>query len=273
MKALFLRRGSAVLTVTILSAVAAAYATAQARRTTAPPAAPRQGTARQGTVDQSPHRGQIDMFLAQGVFLDNDNEIGLAKIAQTRAESKDLRTFAEKMIEDHEQFAKDLEKYAGPVANRQTRAADNDADGASVRPEPLAAENAARVKAGAAQPTQPAQPRAGGDRTGTNPQYDRLAEAFVQIHQEIAKECRESAQHELQSRKGTDFDKCFVGMQLGAHMKMIDVLKVFERHASPALAKVFEKGRDTAEHHFDRLKELMKDLDDGSNRRETASEK
>jgi hypothetical protein len=41
-------------------------------------------------------------------------------------------------------------------------------------------------------------------------------------------------------------------MQLAAHMKVIDVLKVFERHASPELARVFENGRETAQKHLDR---------------------
>jgi len=209
------------------------------------------------------------MYLAKGVFLDNETELELAKLAQTRAQSKDVVKFSEKMLEDHEQFAKDLAKFVGPLPNRRVSAPGNEADGERTRLETAANENDPRAKPAGARPPQP---RADGVRTQTSPEYDRLSEAFVQIHEEIAKECRESAQHELLSRKGAEFDKCYLGMQLGAHTKMINVLKVFERHTSPELARVLEKGRESAQKHFDRAKEIMKDLEEGD-RRETASEK
>src|SRR5262245_14042455 len=64
-------------------------------------------------------RENLDTELALCVALENDNEIALAKFAQTRAESKDVIKFAEKMEKDHSQFARDLERFAGNIAARR----------------------------------------------------------------------------------------------------------------------------------------------------------
>jgi predicted outer membrane protein len=85
---------------------------------------------------------------------------------------------------------------------------------------------------------------------------------FEQIKLELADTCLESAQRALQEEKGAEFDKCYMGMQIGAHMKMIDTLKVFEKHSSPELQQVLRKGEQTAQKHLDQAKKLMKDVDD-----------
>ncbi len=90
---------------------------------------------------------------------------------------------------------------------------------------------------------------------------------FEQIKEELADTCLASAQQELQEKKGADFDNCYVGMQIGAHMKMIDTLKVFERHATPELQQVLRKGLQTSQKHFDEAKRLMKGLDGTSTAR------
>ena len=69
------------------------------------------------------------------------------------------------------------------------------------------------------------------------------------------------AQRELHDKKGSEFDTCYMGMQLGAHMQMLDQMKVFEKHATPELQQVLRKDRETLQNHFDQAKRIMKGLD------------
>ena len=224
-------------------------AAAQVRRPAQQPAAPRGGQTAQAAPAQN-----MDHELAVCVALENDNEIAMAKLAQTRAESKEVTKFAQMMEKDHSQFAEDLKRFAGDIAAlrqaRPVRESDErtkneparSADGGTARREAAPREN----------------PPAAARPAGANAQP---ANFHIQLKAELADECLQSAQHELLDKKGAEFDACYVGMQLAAHMHMVDTLKVFERHASPELKQKFQKGAETAQKHFDRAKQLMKDLD------------
>jgi predicted outer membrane protein len=255
-------------TLPVLGALVGGLAAAQATRPPQQqPAAPRGQSAQAGAP-----RENVDVYLAHGVALENDNEFMLAKFAQTRAEGKDVIKFAETMEKDHEQFARDLQKFAGNMGTRRNRQENREGEEGAARSGATgeAGEAAApRVNRRDAVPPQgqanPGQPAPGGQPaappTQAHPQSGPLGNVFAQIKEELADECLTSAQRELQEKKGAKFDNCYLGMQLGAHMKMIDTLKVFEQHATPELQRVFHKGQETAQKHFDHAKELMKDRD------------
>jgi predicted outer membrane protein len=88
----------------------------------------------------------------------------------------------------------------------------------------------------------------------------------MQIKHEIADQCLASTRRELESKSGSEFDECYVGMQVGAHMKMADALTVLERHASPELQPVLRKGLETVRTHLDHAKKVKKSLDEGGER-------
>jgi len=175
-----------------------------------------------------------DHQLATWLLTDNRGEVALAKHASEHSKNEDVKKFAKQMIEDHNDFISKLEKLAGTSEPRS-----------STSQATAAKQPATQVSATAASP----QPLATGSID------------FVQIKQELAKQCGESAMKELQEKQGTEFDKCYVGMQIGMHMQMLDTLKVFKNHASPELASLLDKGRETTEMHLDHAKKLMKELD------------
>ncbi len=220
----------------------------------APPRA--QPAQTQGAVHEN-----IDRHLADVVALANDNEIVLAKFAQTRAENKDVVKFAEMLQKDHEQFARELEHFAGNIASRRDHRGTRDQNSPRTRTDGAA--NNADVNANRRESAPPQAPGAAprAQSAPGAPQAGHMGNVFLQIKQELADECLESAQHELQEKKGAEFDACYVGMQLAAHMKMIDTLKVFEKHSTPELQKVFHQGLETSQKHFDHAKKIMKGLD------------
>lgn len=223
---------------------------------------------------QGAPRENLDLYLAIGVALENDYAISLAKLAQTRAESKDVVKFAEMIEKDHEQFAGDVERFAGNIPARRNHRGSRQGDDTSSRPDAPRSNGAGAVPRGestrpqgqaAAQPRREAAPPQ--SQAGTPPatpasqQPGHPGNAFLQIKQELADEYLQSAQRELHDKKGSEFDKCYMGMQLAAHMRMIDTLKVFEKHSTPELQQVFQKGLEASQEHFDNAKKIMKGLD------------
>jgi len=225
-------------------------------------------TRNQPAQPQAGARENLDAPLALEVALANDNEIILAKFAQTRTDSKEVRKFAETMEKDHGQFAQELQRFAGNLSelrdHRETRPADGRRNPAGA---PGAASGAgAENRREAVPPREAVAPQAGAAPRAAAPPAGARQPAhmnvFEQIKLELADTCLDSAQRALQEEKGAEFDKCYMGMQIGAHMKMIDTLKVFEKHSSPELQQVLRKGQQTAQKHLDQAKKLMKDVDD-----------
>lgn len=88
---------------------------------------------------------------------------------------------------------------------------------------------------------------------------------LIQIDQELADRCLASAQRELNEKQGKDFDMAYVGMQIAAHMKMVDTLSVYSRHASGELQQVLNEGLETSQQHLEHAKQLVKQVEGSGN--------
>jgi len=218
--------------------------TARPGTTAAPAAAPgaiqdnrnAQGQSNSATQSSGDHQ------LAAWLLTDNHGEVALAKYASEHSKSDDVRKFAKQMIDDHGDFISKLEKFSGSSDARGS----SDSRGSAPQATSSTKQPVNQVSASGASP-QPLNAGHGVD--------------FVQVKQELGKQCQESAMKELQHKEGSEFDKCYVGMQISMHMQMLDTLKVFKNHASPEMASVLDKGRDTTESHLEHAKKLMKELE------------
>jgi predicted outer membrane protein len=236
-----------------------------------PPAAQNTQVRPQGAaVRQGGQNERLDEFIASCLILENQNEIAAAKLAQQHAKSSDIKSFAQEMEKDHSQFISELAKFAKEdFKNRKTENRGSEsASGATSRNDQPSATN----RAANANPARggEARPAAGTPATGTpattvaagaaQNRGEDVLQTQLQIKHEIADQCLNSASRELNSKKGAEFDECYIGMQIGMHMKMIDELKVLERHVSPQLKSTLSDGRQTAENHLEKAKKLHKDL-------------
>jgi hypothetical protein len=82
------------------------------------------------------------------------------------------------------------------------------------------------------------------------------------VHQEIAREGLESCKKELSRYEGNDFDKAFLGHQLGAHMMSATQLKVLRNHVSSQLASEIDAAHSTTEEHIKHLRKVMDEKKD-----------
>ncbi len=195
-----------------------------------------------------------DGLLAGWLAVDSHNEIVLAQIAQQKAQDSEVKQFAQKMIDDHRQMAQKLQPFATAagfapaLASSGSTQTDRDRDRDTRNPDDLRDRDRER--------DMDSRPREAGF---SNEQLDHVA-----LIQELGKQCLDSARRELEQKSGAEFDKCYMGMMVGEHMKANDMLTVFQRHASSDLKNVLAEGQSTVIAHLRHAKSLVKKLDTGA---------
>jgi predicted outer membrane protein len=84
---------------------------------------------------------------------------------------------------------------------------------------------------------------------------------FVQLKQEIGQKILQMTQQDLEQKSGSEFDKCYIGGQVGAHVAVLATLEVFRNQASPELASVLDKGIETTKTHLEHAKQIAQSLE------------
>jgi predicted outer membrane protein len=162
-----------------------------------------------------------DWQIAHWLLVDNRGEIALAEVAEESASNTDVKKFAEQIRDEHQEFLQQLEQIVA-LAPRNARPA-----------------SAARANGNAGE-------------EGLD---------IVAVKQQIGEQCRKSALDELEKMKGPAFDRCYVGLQIGMHMHILDSLKVLSRYASPELDRLIDESEDSAQSHLEQAKRLMAALE------------
>ena len=171
-----------------------------------------------------------DSQLAGCLIVDNQGEIALGKLAEQKTKNNDVKQFAQQMVKDHTDFMQKLEQFAGEQG--QTAATQSNPGMQNM--------------ASAAQPM------------GSQPLN------LASLKQQIGQKCLEMTQQELGKYDGAQFDKCYVGQQIGAHMQVLAELEVFRNQASPELASLLDKGIQTTKTHLEHAKTIAKSLEQAS---------
>ena len=84
---------------------------------------------------------------------------------------------------------------------------------------------------------------------------------FVALTREIGQKCLDLVQSDLKEKEGAQFDKCYIGGQIGMHMHVLAELEVFRNQASPELASVLDKGIETTKGHLEQAKTIAQALE------------
>ena len=216
---------------------------------------------RSGQV-QAGYRGQpgvrmpslTDWQIAEWLSVDNQGEVALAEIAEQQASDKDVKKFAQQMLDEHTEFLQKLQRLTGVGRGEPRQGQPGQGQQGQARPE-------GQVRQGQAPQRQPQQ---GQFQPGQiQPQRGRPQQGLdlVMLKHQLGEQCRQSASRELQRKDGSEFDKCYMGMQIGMHMQMLDTLKVMSRYASQELDQLIEEGEKTTESHLEHAKKIMASLE------------
>jgi predicted outer membrane protein len=179
----------------------------------------------------------IDGQLAACLVLGNEGEVALSRLANERASSDQVKKFAQQMIDVHTKAAQQLRQFAPQDVSLQLSSSGGNpaARGVEVR---------AETSAGVA-----------GSGAEAN-----IGRKMLTIEREAKQQCLEMAEKELGEKRGSEFDECYIGQQIGGHLQMIAAMTVFERHVSPDLQRVISDQRKTAEQHLAHAKQIARDV-------------
>jgi predicted outer membrane protein len=180
------------------------------------------------------------------MLLGNQEEVALAQFAQQRSQNEQVRKFAEQMIEHHQQAISKIEQASPETAslNLQLQAP---AEGRAT-----ASTSATGVRQASAE--EPA-----ASTNSANAGHDQRG---VQMAQQIKQECLNLTQQELAQKQGVEFDKAYMGQQVGAHIGMLAELRGSKNFASAQLQPVIQEGEQMAQQHLAEAKQIMSQLKD-----------
>ena len=181
---------------------------------------------RRAPVETNARQNVVDHQLAAIVHNCNHNAVELAKFAQKKLKSDDAKEFAATMIKEHQAACDKFKKLAG----QSVLATAEDAS----RREARRTERAQRVAA-----QQPID--------------------WVVLQKEIGEQCLTSTMEELDRHEGANFDKAYIGQQIGAHLMMIDELKVFAEYATGETKQELELAMKTVEDHLKQARKIMEE--------------
>jgi predicted outer membrane protein len=84
---------------------------------------------------------------------------------------------------------------------------------------------------------------------------------LMQIDRQIVDRKTQATREELQQKSGVEFDKCFVGNAITAHVHAIAKLEVIGKQSPGKLGQVAQQAQPTVQQHLDHAKQLMKKLE------------
>jgi predicted outer membrane protein len=203
-----------------------------------------------------------DQQIAAFLHGSSSNEIEIAKFAQQKLQAEEAKQFAAKMIREHQPGCDAMKRLAGNLASHEGGTTTERAQPAGASP---------RREGAASAPTE----QRPGAPTGTQPRDDQprvIARStaiaghaggldWVSVHKELGAQCLESTKKELGAKPSGEFDKCFMGQQIMAHMKAVDELEVLRNYASGELRQKIDEELKMAKGHFEEAKQIMEKLE------------
>lgn len=183
--------------------------------------------------------GNLDAQIAACMLLGNQEEVALAQFAEQRAQNPEVKKFAQQMIEHHQQALAKIEQASPQVASLQLHLG------------------------GTAAGAQP-----GADQANRN-QAASAQHQGIQLVKAVKQQCLELTEKELGAHQGAEFDKAYIGQQVGAHLGMLAQLRGSRDFASAELQPVIAESEKVTESHLAEAKKIMQQIKDQGSQPQT----
>jgi predicted outer membrane protein len=200
----------------------------------------------------------------------NKCEVEFAQLAQQQSQNPQVKEFAKMLEQDHQRIVQQLEQLAGGQAGQTTTRTESQFQSTSASGQNDAQRqpsDTARLPGspGATQTTRTeTQTEAYGSQEMSGP-FAQLAK----IEKQIGERQKQAMLDELQQKSGVEFDKCYIGSQVGSHMQSLAALEVISQQQGK-LAQAAQQALPTVQQHLDHAKQLAKQLESGSQARSQA---
>jgi predicted outer membrane protein len=194
-----------------------------------------------------------DHQIATWLVLSNELEVSVAQLAEKQAHSKDVKQFAEMMIQQHDNLVNQFRQFAPDAPTLRG------GQGAALF------SNGPRPSQTAAAERQPVEQRQTAEREQTDhrTQSAERAQGGLPINQvchQMAERAYSSIRQELSAKQGNQFDMAFIGCQMHEHASMIDTLHVLKPYASAQLQEVIAQAIPHTEQHLQQARQIGEQL-------------
>jgi predicted outer membrane protein len=202
----------------------------------------------------------MDEFIATCLLIGNQEEVALAQEALSRAKSDNVKQFAQMLINDHQQAIQKLQQRARKGVGLDASvnvAVSNNSQSTQVTVNRPQNDQIAAAQSPTAQ--QYTANRVDLDRDPVL--FSGALDKVLKMHQHAAQECLTMTKALLQEKQGAEFDKAFVGSQIGAHVGMLAKLKASQQYASPEFASIIQESEQSVQQHLEHAKQLCQELE------------
>jgi predicted outer membrane protein len=211
-----------------------------------------QGQQRQGQQRGSAEAGQVEEKLAAELALGNHLEAQLGQFATQQASAQEVREFAQRMTQEHTQFITQLRQFMPTVGQDLIQEETAERADQTRRPDQPQRE---RTDA-AAQP-----PRRTTEREASGGQGLAGHDPILQIHKKAGQRKLQLTRDLLEQKQGREFDTCYMGGQVVAHIGMLAKLEAMQGVGSPEFQQLVSQGARATEDHLQMAQQILRTLE------------
>lgn len=165
-----------------------------------------------------------EQVFAKCLAIANQEEVWLARFAKEHTTSKQVKALATTLEKSHQVCLDELKAFASKTASSRKEA----------------------------------------NPTVAVANINAYALDFLNLHQEMSDQCLKDSKEMLSKKKGSDFDACFVGMQVAKHGMMHSSLTVLQKHTTGELQGFIKASLVKNDEHMQAATKLMDQLSDAA---------
>jgi predicted outer membrane protein len=207
-------------------------------------------------------RDRLEAHLANCLILANQEEVALARFALEKSQDQRVKGFAQMLIDDHSKAIQELKKFAGDASIELEAAAPVTSGRETLRADSTTSPGTAPRESDRPEGAPENESRRGARPDLTQGRGMGMGSELLMIARDAHQECLRLQKEELGKKSGVEFDKGFVGSQIGAHLGMQAMLTATERHTSGEFQALLQKAQQTTMQHKQHAEQLMAQIKD-----------
>lgn len=209
-------------------------------------------------------QGSIQDFFVTKMMLANKAEVELGQMAQDRAQSEEVKGFAQMLVQEHQQLNQQLAQLqgGGDSQNVQTQDGSRQVNPQSTDPQSQTnprTTNARQLGQANAESTPGSNQGKTLSRSTGNQQ---VPQQLTTICQQTAAKHLEMAREMLGEHEGQDFDMGFLGLQIAKHAHVVAELQSIQNVGSPEFQQLVRTAEQKTSDHLAQAKSLANKLKD-----------
>jgi predicted outer membrane protein len=203
--------------------------------------------------------GSVQDFFVTKLMLANKAEVELGQMAEDRAESDEVKKFAQMLVQEHQQMNQQLAQIQAGA--QSTSGQSNSLQGTKSQIKTVT-DQPATTQGDISQPIRSTQAvtsnAAGQSRTGGS--HDQVPQQLTMICQQAAAKHLEMSREMLDSAESHDFDMSFLGLQIAKHAYVVAELQSLQNVGSPEFQQLVRTAEQKTSQHLVTAKELANQL-------------